>query len=208
MRAAVVLAAGLMLLAGGPAGAAAREQGETAPAWAAAEEVRQSLFDAQLAAAGEDEDGAKRAVGEARRALRGAVGEAVEGSAGREVRAALRDAERGAGQADGVGLAAARGRAEAAVLGVSFERTLAAVARGDVEEAHEWLLLRDFRTATRFTRPGVGATVALDNLRARRIAPARARLGVAKDLLDAYQARQLLADADRGGERGFAPARA
>ena len=68
-----------------------------------------------------------------------------------------------------------------------------------------WLLLRDFRTATRFTRPGADATTAVDRLAKGKLAPGAARLAIAKDLLDAYQARlrELLKDVDATGEKGF-----
>ena len=36
--------------------------------------------------------------------------------------------------------------------------------RGDADTARRWLLLREFRTATRFTRPGASGTLALDQL--------------------------------------------
>ena len=78
--------------------------------------------------------------------------------------------------------------------------------RGDAAAARSWLLLRDFRTATRFTRPGADATAAVGRLADGKLEPRAARLAVAKDLLDAYQARQreLLKDADAARERGFA----
>ena len=84
--------------------------------------------------------------------------------------------------------------------------TLAAVSRGDAEVARRWLLLREFRTATRFTRPGADATRAVEALGQERLSPRRASAAVVKDLLDAYQARlrELLADADAAARRGFA----
>jgi len=48
---------------------------------------------------------------------------------------------------------------------------------------------REFRKATRFTRPGVDATLAVRELARGRSGPRAAALGVKKDLLDAYQAR-------------------
>ena len=60
----------------------------------------------------------------------------------------------------------------AALFRGSFAATLDAVDRGDAAAARDWLLLREFRTATRFTRPGADATLALDA--ARRPAGSRA----------------------------------
>ena len=76
--------------------------------------------------------------------------------------------------------------------------------------AREWLLIREFRRATRFTRPGVDATVALDRLDARRTSPRRALLAVRKDLLDAYQARlsEQLEAGSKASRRGFAASQA
>ena len=46
-------------------------------------------------------------------------------------------------------------------------------APAEVERARGWLLIRDFRQATRFTRPGVDATTALDGLEAGEIVARR-----------------------------------
>ena len=81
-------------------------------------------------------------------------------------------------------------------------------ARGDAATAKRWLLLREYRTATRFTRPGAEGTLALDQLGRGTLTPKAATQAVKKDLLDAYQARlrELLADARRGIEQNL-PAR-
>jgi high-affinity iron transporter len=127
-----------------------------------------------------------------------------------DVRGALSAAARAARAGDDVRLAAARGTLRAALFRGSFAATLAAVDRDDAATARDWLLLREFRTATRFTRPGVDATVAVRRLQAGRLRPAAAREAVAKDLLDAYQARlrELLDDAARGQERDLPVRRA
>ena len=62
---------------------------------------------------------------------------------------------------DEVGLAAARGRIVAALRRGAYAVTLDATRSGEVPRARAWLLIRDFRQATRFTRPGVDATAAL-----------------------------------------------
>ena len=70
--------------------------------------------------------------------------------------------------------------------------------------------MREFRTATRFTRPGADATQALARLAAGSLPAAQARQAVAKDLLDAYQARlrELLDDVAAGQERDLPVRRA
>ena len=102
-------------------------------------------------------------------------------------------------------LAAAAGSLRAALLLGSYRTTVAAVAAGDADRAASWLLLREFRKATRFTRPGVDATVAVRALAAGRLAPRKATLEVRKDLLDAYQASLTtrLGEAEAAAERGF-----
>ena len=62
------------------------------------------------------------------------------------------------------------------------------------------VMLREFRTATRFTRPGTDATLAVRHLAAGTASAGEATATVRKDLLDAYQARlrELLDEAARG----------
>jgi high-affinity iron transporter len=182
-----------------PATAAAAEP------WRDATTVRDALFDAQTelivgseVAAGRQVDRARAAYrGELRAGIRAADGDA-DAAVGRALRAAAAAARRG----DRVRLAAARGAARAAILRGSFAATMAAVERGDGAAARGWLLLREFRTATRFTRPGANATIAVQRLEAGKLDARRAHAAVEKDLLDAYQARlrELLDDAARGAE--------
>jgi high-affinity iron transporter len=177
------------------------------PPWKAAEQIRTDLFDAQSelllgrGGAVEKADGARDflAGGLERGLAKRAPG------ALRSLDSALSGAARAAAAGDETALAAARGRAVAALRAGAYDVALSATRRGSVAEARRWLLIRDFRQATRFTRPGVDATAALDALAADEIAPADAALGVKKDLLDAYQARLLtyLDEAQQAGERGF-----
>ena len=201
-RVVVVLAAALCAAA--PAHAAERA---TTP-WASAERMHEALFSAQEELiAGTS----ARAAGDVRRAqaaYRGPLRQGLRASAPEQhagLRRALADAARAARARDGRALAAARGSARAAALGGAYAVTLARAGSGDAAATRSWLLLRDFRTATRFTRPGADATTAVDRLAKGAISPAAARLAIAKDLLDAYQARlrELLKDVDIAGERGF-----
>ncbi len=191
----VALTAATAFTVAPPAAAAA------APPWKAAETLRRQLFDAQAQLILGSPDSAAAAVRRARREYGGQA-------AG--VRAALRDAEHAAARGDEVALAAARGAARAAVFREAFTAALEATARGDVQEAQAWLLVREFRTATRFTRPGADATQALTRLAAGTLPAAEARQAVGKDLLDAYQARlrELLDDVAAGQERDLPVRRA
>jgi len=206
-RAVLLLAALAAMSAAAPAAAA------TAPEWRAADRVRDALFDAQTELIVGSRAGAARAVERARAAYRRALGarlDAADRGADAAVRAALRDSARAARTGDTVPLAAARGAVRAALFRGAFSATLAAVERGDAAGARGWLLLREFRTATRFTRPGANATIAVEALADGRLDRRRARAAVAKDLLDAYQARlrELLDDAGRGAERDLPERRA
>ncbi len=178
--------------------------------WRAAEQARQDLFAAQTALDTGDRAGARADVARASRTLHAGLDDAGSASSRRALRAALGDARAGVAAGDPLALAAARGEVQAAAFGIAADETLDAAAAGDAATARRWLLLRDYRTATRFTRPGVDATLALRALAERKTTPARARLVVAKDLLDAYQSKQreLLADAERARKKGFAAAQA
>jgi high-affinity iron transporter len=192
-----VAALGAMLaLALVPATAAA------APPWQSAERMQAALFDAQTALLLEGSatraGAAERLARAAARAFRGPLAAGLGSvEARRPALAALRAARAAAVRDDDIALAAARGRLRAALMRGSYAVTLTAVRRADSGTAARWLLLREFRKATRFTRPGVDATNAVRDLRAGRLSPRRAALAVKKDLLDAYQSR-LLDELDEG----------
>jgi high-affinity iron transporter len=200
-----VAAVALVLLAlAAPAGAAA-------PPWQVADGIRADLFEAQTELLlGESPAGSDGALADAERSVSGPFERSLEGAAPAalsELRAALAAARRAQASGDEVALAAARGRAVAALRGGAFSVAVAAAESGDAAKARAWLLIRDFRQSTRFTRPGVDATAALLALEAGDTEPADAALQVRKDLLDAYQSRLAtnLDAAAQAGERGFRP---
>jgi len=193
----------LALLAAVPAGAGAQ-----APAWRSAEQAVDSISEARSALLLDGRGEAERLTSRAQRAYGGRLARGLRAeapAAAREAQSALASARRAARAGDGPALAGARTRLRGALLRGSYAVTTAAVRSGDVRRAREWLLIREFRRATRFTRPGVDATVALDRLGARRTTPQRALLAVRKDLLDAYQARLIeqLEAGSRAAKRGF-----
>jgi high-affinity iron transporter len=147
-------------------------------------------------------------VGRARAALNGPLAAGLRRDAPgarRDALAAMAAAQRAAATSNEIALAAARGRLHAALLSGSYAVTLAAVRAGDAPRAATWLLLREFRKATRFTRPGVDATLAVRALRRGALGSRQAALDVRKDLLDAYQAGvgDRLSEAEDAAERGF-----
>jgi high-affinity iron transporter len=107
---------------------------------------------------------------------------------------------------DPVALEIARADTWAAILAEGLRRATAAAAAGDVETARAWLLVREFRQPTRFTRPGADATLALQALERGRMTAADAAAAVRADLLDTYQARlrASLETLDGVAEEGFA----
>ena len=173
--------------------------------WRVAEQIRQGLFEAQSDLTLDDRPAARAEVARARGRALATFGPV----AGPEVRArisgALSEATAAAVAGDEVRLAAARGTVYSALLETSSQITLRAVERGDADAAKRWLLLRDFRTATRFSRPGVDATAAIRKLGDGSATPAAAQLAVTKDLLDGYQSRlrELLDDAGASTRRKF-----
>ena len=60
----------------------------------------------------------------------------------------------------------------------AFDVAVDATTAGQVERARDWLLIRDFHRATRFTRPGVDATTALDQLERGEITAEEAVIGI------------------------------
>ncbi len=192
-----------------PAAAGAAEP----PPWRAAGDVRDALFDAQAEMIVGTRASSERLVTRATSAYDGRLRAGIKASdpaADTAVRRALGEARAAVFHGDGPALAAARGAARAAIFRGAYAATLDAVDRRDANAAQEWLLLREFRTATRFTRPGANATLAVDRLGQGKLDPRRAHDAVDKDLLDAYQARlrELLDDAARGADRDLPVRRA
>jgi high-affinity iron transporter len=178
------------------------------PPWRAAEQIRGDLFDAQSDLLLSEPGRTAADVAHARAALADELERLLASRAPDSLRALRSDlaaAERAAARGDEVGLAAARGAAVADLRAGAYAVTIAATRRGDVREARRWLLIRDFRKATRFTRPGVDATASLEALSAGETSAGDAVTSVKKDLLDAYQARLLgyLEDAKQAAGRGF-----
>jgi high-affinity iron transporter len=122
------------------------------------------------------------------------------------VAAAFRDVESAVESEDAVRLAAARASLHAAVLNGAYRTVLTRLRDGQVDEAESWLLVREFRPPTRFSRPGADATLAVESLAERRTSTAKAIGAVRADYLDTYQTRlrTALGRVDEATERGFA----
>jgi high-affinity iron transporter len=173
------------------------------------EASRAALFDAQSALAMGDVAGARGAVvaaGEAAAPLVAALRAAGDGRGAAAIETALVAAANAAERGDGVALAAAAGQFWPAVLGAAYQAAQRAVAAGQSDEAAAWLLLREFRPATRFARPGADATLAVRALGDGTVTADGASAAIEADLLDTYQGRldQALAAADEAARQGFA----
>lgn len=112
--------------------------------------------------------------------------------------------------ADAVSFAAARAQVWTAILAGSERVVEAALEDGDFGTARTWLALREFRSATRYSRPGGDATLAVERFANGAMPVADAVLTVRADLFDTYQTRlsESLRDLSEADRRGFAARRA
>jgi len=95
------------------------------------------------------------------------------------------------------------------LLDGSYRMIEQALQQNDGTTVRAWLALREFRTATRFSRPNADATLAINRFVAGTIAAADALAAVRADLLDTYQARlaEALNDLRAADAQGFATRR-
>ncbi len=103
--------------------------------------------------------------------------------------ATLAAVERAVSANDQPALAAASSALWASILRMAFTQSIAAAGDGDARAARNWLLVREFRPPTRFSRAAEDATVALDDLAAGTVTPAAAAKTERRDLLDTYDYR-------------------
>jgi high-affinity iron transporter len=178
----------------------------------AAEALRTHLLDAQLQLP-DDGATAQAALAAARQEYAAFFAPAFAAAApetAAQIEESFAAAQQSLDAVDPVGLAVARAGIWTGVLGGAYQGLEAATAAGDAAAAQRWLPVREFREATRVTRPRADATLALDQLAAGTVTAEYARQAVHADLLDAYQERladalQTVAAADA---RGFAIRRA
>ena len=159
-----------------------------------AEEIRVALLDAQLnlkdfARAQEDAVRAKNLyAGEFAKTILNASPRADE-----RVRAGLNEAQRAVETQDALLLADARAQVWTALLAGGYAVVENAITTNDARTAQTWLPLREFRRATRFSRPNADATRAVEQFAQNKISGHDALASVRADVLDTYQARLKLA---------------
>ncbi len=193
---AVLGAASLVLAASASAAAPAP--------WRAASDARLALSDAQAALVLGDQAAAVGEVAAARTGVERVLGDDATASS------ALAAAERAVATGNEPALAAARSTLWTAILATALDRAITAAAQGDVKAARSWLLVREFRPPTRFSRAAEDATVALDRLDAAEVTPAAAAKAVRRDLLDTYdyRLRAALSGLREADELGYSTSRA
>ena len=193
-RIAAVTGAALALAA--PAAAAGPEP------WLLAGEARDGLAGAQTGLVLGDAAETAAQVAAAGRATESLL--AGRPSSLERARSALADAGRAAAAGDEKALAAAGAAVWTTILGAAQAEAVAAARRGDAPAARAWLLVREFRPPTQFSRAAADATLAVDALAAGRIGRRAAAAAVRMDLLDTYDGRLRSALAAAGdAEPGF-----
>jgi high-affinity iron transporter len=172
-----------------------------------AEMIRSSLFAAQMDLFS-DNSKAETRLSQAEAAYTGpfqAIIAAANPQADERIRAgfdSMRAALRGGSTGE---FSAARGRTWTAVLNGGYSAVERAIQNGDMPTAQAWLGVREFRTATRFSRPNADATLALQKLASGAIGAEDAIQYLRADQLDTYQARlnEALRDLEAARQNGF-----
>jgi high-affinity iron transporter len=176
-----------------------------------AESVRANLSRAQIALSS-DAAAAQNALSRAEDAY-GAILAHPLGQIAPEVnarmQAGLKAADESVREGDVASFAAARAQVWTSLLQGSYALVEDAIVKGDLATAQAWLPVREFRRATRFSRPNADATLAVSELERGAIKNEEALEAVRADLLDTYQARlnEMLSEVLRTHERNFAARR-
>jgi high-affinity iron transporter len=107
---------------------------------------------------------------------------------------------------DSVAFAAARAALWTGLLNASYQEIQRAIENNDAETAKRWLSLREFRQATRFSRPNADATIAIKKFAEGSLSKEETLAIVRADLLDTYQARlsEALSDVVAANKQNFA----
>jgi high-affinity iron transporter len=177
-----------------------------------AESIRASLMQVQLSLMS-DTNESVQLLKEAQAAYQTGLSRLITASnpgADQRVMSAFDNLTDSVSRGDVTAFAAARAQAWTGILAGSYSIIEESVQHGDGRTAQKWLPLREFRTATRFSRPNVGATVSVESFIAGDISAEEALLSVRADVLDTYQARlaESLRDLATADANGFASRRA
>jgi high-affinity iron transporter len=178
----------------------------------AAEEIRSTLFQVQLRFG--DSSAELRAALDAlqehyRTALSPLIAES-DPQAHARIQSGFSLAAQALAQGDQVGLAIARAQIWTAILSGGYRVTVSLLESGDPAQAQHWLTVREFRHATRFSRPNADATQAIRAVIQNHAPVTDAIAAVHADLLDTYQGRlnEALSTVRTADARGFTVQRA
>jgi len=179
---------------------------------AQAEGLRTALFNAQRSLLAGDATASEH-LAAAEAVIDGEFGRrlaAADPEAAARLHAALDAMTQAVTAGDAPAFAAARAQAWTAVLAASYRIVEQAVQAGDAATAQAWLLVREFRTATRFARPNGDATAALVSFVKAEMDSETLQQFVRADLYDTYQARlsEALRELAQADASGFATRRA
>jgi high-affinity iron transporter len=180
----LILVVVFVLGTGAPAAA------QTPGPWHSADSVRTGLFEAQAALLGGDLEQAQARVRDAAARFEQELAPTYREHAP-DAYAAVNQALTDAGAAVEAGdldlLSQTRGQVWTGMLLGSYQMAHEAAQNGHPDEALLWLSLRDYRTSTRFSRPGADATLALQAQSRGELSAEEAAAAVRADLLDGYQ---------------------
>ncbi len=179
---------------------------------AQAEGLRTALFNAQRSLLAGD-TAASEHLAAAEAVIDGEFGRrlaAADPEAAARLHAALDAMTQAVTAGDAPAFAAARAQAWTAVLAASYRIVEQAVQAGDAATAQAWLLVREFRTASRFARPNGDATVAVVGFANGEVDGETVQQFLRADLYDTYQARlnEALRELALADASGFATRRA
>jgi high-affinity iron transporter len=152
------------------------------------DQVRSSLFAAQAALLSGDTAAATTSLAAAQTAVAPVLAALGQDPAATALSDGFTAATTAVQQGDQIGLAVARGRIWTALVQGARDATLQAIRESRLADASTWLLVRDFRPATKFARPGADATLAIRDLTNGAATTDQALQRVDADLLDTYQA--------------------
>ena len=160
-------------------------------AWTHADAIKQTLLQAQLALLESDPTKAGSLVREAQRIYNDELAFVLKTNAP-QAAAQVNDAvfenlAQAVKRNQPNQMAALRGQLWPALLQAGMEAGLNALGKGDALTARDWLLLREFRTSTRFQSASANATLALEAAIAGERDPKDAAALVQTELLDTYQ---------------------
>ncbi len=163
------------------------DQNGVAPAQAA-ETVRTALVQAQLALTSEPTTAAEQ-LAQAATTYQTTWTQPLRQSApaiDQQIQAAFKVAQEAVQTGDALALAVARTQIWTSLLHGAQQVVATAVQAGDMTTAQQWLAVREFRHATRFSRPNADATLALTALRDGTMSIEETLTAINADLLDTY----------------------